>query len=119
MSLFVCDKCGCVENTALSGFWWRPKGAPALCSACDPQFGRWHGRFKRQLWNGLEEVNNREYYAIPTKSENITKLTEQATYTTAKKTFTVGEYINIPDDVTLAEYIANLPNDEDEEPAQN
>ncbi len=68
MSLFQCEKCGCVENTALScqGFksmadlfsWkgieeWKGK---RLCSACGPtryhddqltNFGVWHGKFQR------------------------------------------------------------------------
>ena len=49
MSLFVCSKCKCIENTALCGYWYR-KGKP-LCSKCDPQFGKWHGCFKREKFN--------------------------------------------------------------------
>jgi len=48
MSLFVCDQCGHVENTALCYFWMREKGDPAYCSACDPRMGRWHGAFPRR-----------------------------------------------------------------------
>lgn len=50
MSLFVCKGCGCVENTALSNWAWRvhlEKKEP-LCSACDPEIGRWHGEFQRR-----------------------------------------------------------------------
>ena len=50
MSLFKCEKCGCVENTALSLYWfsnWR-KGIGKLCSECDPQIGKWHGMFPKQ-----------------------------------------------------------------------
>ena len=46
MSLFQCEKCGCLENTALCGYWFR-KGK-ALCSKCDPNIGKWHGAFKRR-----------------------------------------------------------------------
>jgi len=63
MPLFKCEKCGCVENTALSNYWTRdfttddpvigqpsPMKNPALCSECDPQIGRWHGEFPRRQW---------------------------------------------------------------------
>ncbi len=69
MSLFQCEICGCVENTATSSqgctggmerlFDWTGledlKGKK-LCSVCAPRiyrdgtstwFGRWHGEFKR------------------------------------------------------------------------
>lgn len=48
MSLFKCSSCGCVENTALSFYWIRPKDAPALCSACDPDLNDWHGLFPQE-----------------------------------------------------------------------
>ena len=47
MSLYICSKCGCVENTAASNFWNRGDG-PALCSECDPEIGRWHGMFEKR-----------------------------------------------------------------------
>ncbi|MDP3985620.1 MAG: hypothetical protein Q8P82_02545 [bacterium] len=47
MSLFRCTKCNCVENTAVSRYWFRGSG-PALCSACDPALGTWHGQFERE-----------------------------------------------------------------------
>ena len=55
MGVFVCDSCGCLENTALSNYWIRNKGTPALCSACDPAIGKWHGAFKRRMWDGNPE----------------------------------------------------------------
>lgn len=50
MSLFVCEDCGCIENTALSNFWRRGKGK-ALCSECDPEIGKWHGRFGKRTYD--------------------------------------------------------------------
>ena len=49
MPLYECSKCHSVENTALTNFWWEHlhEGNPALCSACDPEIGEWHGRFPR------------------------------------------------------------------------
>lgn len=53
MSVFRCSKCGCVENTAVSNYWEQkfPFGGgeskPLLCSQCDPEIGKWHGRFPR------------------------------------------------------------------------
>lgn len=50
MPLFRCEGCGAVENTALSNYWLRgyPPTKPALCSECDPEIGRWHGRFPKR-----------------------------------------------------------------------
>lgn len=55
MPLFECEKCHCVENTALCNYWARSRqGKPALCSECDPEpvfpgepGGTWHGRFDK------------------------------------------------------------------------
>ena len=49
MSLFQCSECGCMENTALSNWAWRrfEEKLPDLCSACDPEIKKWHGKFER------------------------------------------------------------------------
>ncbi len=57
MPLFKCEKCGCVENTALCGYWWRGN-KKALCSECDPEFRRWHHRFPRKKWNKKIKIIN-------------------------------------------------------------
>lgn len=69
MSLFVCDICGAIENTALGWYWqkdiktWRWKDAAkngkGLCSECTPtEFadgslndmgGTWHGQFPKRV----------------------------------------------------------------------
>lgn len=82
MSLFQCENCGCVENTALSaqGFKLLAKSfdwsyAPErkgmlLCSACGPcvykdgtkarDYGEWHNRFTRvYLPKGMFKTNER------------------------------------------------------------
>lgn len=53
MSLFVCEDCGVVENTATSRFWFRTKenALKALCSQCDPTIGKWHGLFPRAKYD--------------------------------------------------------------------
>lgn len=43
MSLFICSKCGCVENTATGDYWNRPD--EPLCSECSR--GKWHNRFEK------------------------------------------------------------------------
>jgi hypothetical protein len=66
MPLFVCEVCGCVENTALGHYWGRSHdsfGKPelvgkALCSECSPDTyedgsknsdgGKWHGKFPKR-----------------------------------------------------------------------
>lgn len=69
MSLFQCEECGCVENTALAAqgfrglferyFDWSyapERQGKLLCSVCGPthyndssptKFGKWHGEFTR------------------------------------------------------------------------
>lgn len=66
MPIFVCDNCGCKENTALGHYWsrdmadcWAPEVVgKALCSECGPTkfkdgtptgMGKWHGRFTKKI----------------------------------------------------------------------
>lgn len=80
MSLFQCENCGCVENTACSAqgfkimahlFDWagaEDRKGKKVCSACGPtkyndgrltEFGVWHGQFKRTfLPIGMFKTNN-------------------------------------------------------------
>jgi hypothetical protein len=49
MPLYECSKCHAVENTALTNFWMDlGKDRPPLCSACDPDIGKWHGKFDKR-----------------------------------------------------------------------
>jgi hypothetical protein len=45
MSLFKCQKCGVIENTALTMCSWSSK--KKLCSECCPQQGKWHNKFSK------------------------------------------------------------------------
>lgn len=49
MSLYQCEQCGCVENTALSpvGLYDDKK----LCSEC--RTGEWHGCFEKRSAEGM------------------------------------------------------------------
>ena len=63
MSIFRCDNCGALENTATSRFWFRiwtaemlgdgkpPLDGKVLCSECDPAIGKWHGIFPREFYD--------------------------------------------------------------------
>lgn len=69
MSVYQCETCGCVENTALGFYWARhdkdwPEEArgKALCSECAPRvysdgsatgWGKWHGRFTKRQAKGM------------------------------------------------------------------
>lgn len=61
MSLFVCDECETVENTATSRYWLRNVDGDgrALCSACDPEIGRWHGMFPRRRYDPARDTGLR------------------------------------------------------------
>lgn len=61
MSLYQCEKCGCIENTACGWYWYTDCAGPEfdkkLCSACAPthfddgsrtELGEWHGKFERK-----------------------------------------------------------------------
>jgi hypothetical protein len=53
MPFFRCDKCFCVEDTALSKYWLaRLQESPTLCSACDPKIAKWHGQFPQESADG-------------------------------------------------------------------
>lgn len=66
MSLFQCEACGCVENTALCNYHWRKlKQMPLVCSACDTDKdiggeGKWHGDWERVYLPKGMFVTNRE-----------------------------------------------------------
>lgn len=50
MPLYECTNCHAVENTALNPNYWfdvHHDKKPALCTECDPQVGKWHGKFPR------------------------------------------------------------------------
>ena len=48
MPLFECETCHCVDNTAVGGFWTAMmENKPQLCSECDPEIGKWHGKFAK------------------------------------------------------------------------
>lgn len=53
MPIFKCDKCNCVDNTAVTYYNIRKNGEPALCSECDPKIGKWHGIFSKESAVGL------------------------------------------------------------------
>lgn len=54
MPIFACRECCCIENTALSNYWSAAaRKKPALCSACDPAIGKWHGEFQHRSASGF------------------------------------------------------------------
>lgn len=73
MSLFVCDKCGCIENTALGWYWGafmkdlttKETYGKVFCSECAPlEFpdgektrfdGKWHGKFPKRYVKDLTQ----------------------------------------------------------------
>lgn len=77
MPCYVCEKCGCIDNTALGGNYWsfarisfinhhrKHKEAvekqkdyiPALCCECNT--GQWHGHFKKlKVWENDYYLNH-------------------------------------------------------------
>ena len=66
MSLFACQNCICVENTATSNYWMRGN-AQALCSECDPEIGAWHGKFPKRSAVGMLVGRDGFLYVEPPK----------------------------------------------------
>ena len=53
MPVFVCSKCGCIDNTVTADYWWQgydtgSKPEKPLCAQCNPEIGKWHGEFERR-----------------------------------------------------------------------
>ena len=79
MSLFVCEKCGGIDNTALGryhsrnipGLWSEDNQGMALCCECAPThfkdgglvnaydesrcYGKWHNKFPKRYYKDLSE----------------------------------------------------------------
>lgn len=61
MSIYICEKCGTLENTALGGYWRNAlRKEPPMCSECNT--GKWHNEFPKQHWSeiGIDELLRRE-----------------------------------------------------------
>lgn len=71
MPLFICENCGCIENTALGHYWGRKHlkfkdekmNGKALCSECIPlEFldgskagdGKWHNKFNKEKFDSTK-----------------------------------------------------------------
>lgn len=57
MSTFLCTKCGAIENTATSKYWYDTmEGRPPICSKCST--GKWHDMFPRTHWSkvGIDKL---------------------------------------------------------------
>lgn len=91
MGLFVCEKCECIENTALGHFWmvnrieefeWteelsKYKNKP-LCSDCAPRrfangtltgMGKWHDKFPKEHISKVPENERHQLYNYDPKKE--------------------------------------------------
>jgi hypothetical protein len=70
MSLFACEQCGCVENTACCNYWSRQmEKQPLLCSEGDPEIGEWHGEFPKRIPEDAGYVLNERGFLGPPKKE--------------------------------------------------
>lgn len=78
MSLFVCDECNVIENTATAGprgYWLRKSevtekereerpdldfgdlgDGKARCYQCNPEVGKWHGMFPREEFDREKDI---------------------------------------------------------------
>lgn len=57
MSVYICEKCGCIDNTALGGYWKNVlRKEPKMCSECNT--GKWHNEFPKQHWTdyGIDKL---------------------------------------------------------------
>jgi len=54
MPLFICDKCGCVDNTSVTSYYVvGDLPMKHFCSECDPEIGEWHGIFPKRKATGM------------------------------------------------------------------
>lgn len=80
MPLFECSACHCVENTAVCNYWSQlVDEKPKICSECDPEIGKWHGKFQkmhvdeyiRQYPQGEREIRHRSARRRILKGEGV------------------------------------------------
>ena len=75
MSLFICDRCHTMDNTALGQYWGTDE---KLCSGCDPTplHGgppfTWHGRWERFVPGVAEVRRDRKQHYVA--SRGLTEL---------------------------------------------
>lgn len=63
MSVFICEKCGTIDNTALSGYWENCRNnEPKMCTECNK--GKWHNEFPKKNWKdyGIDKLLELESY---------------------------------------------------------
>jgi hypothetical protein len=74
MSTYICEKCGCIDNTACGGNYWGVMSKRAyfkddyankhvLCVECTPseycdgsiseEAGKWHNKFPKRHWSAF------------------------------------------------------------------
>ncbi len=62
MSLYVCDKCDCIDNTACGGNWWtrklnykyNPELKDGVAWCCECLTGKWHGHFEKKKYTNAD-----------------------------------------------------------------
>lgn len=57
MSTFICTRCGAIENTATSDYWYDTmENRQPVCSKCSS--GKWHNMFPREHWStvGISKI---------------------------------------------------------------
>jgi hypothetical protein len=72
MSLFMCEKCFSIENTAVSDYYedkYHKPPLPVLCSEC--KTGKWHGRFPKRSAVGMLMGEDNFLYSLPPHHTNI------------------------------------------------
>jgi len=72
MPLFVCEKCGCVDNTACGGTFWivlHKKDNKVLCCECHFGPGKWHNRFPKKIATQSEIKQIKKYWKKNLSSE--------------------------------------------------
>lgn len=71
MPLFVCEECGCVDNTACGGTFWvvlHAKNDKVLC--CECHLGKWHNRFPKKIATKRKIKQIKKYWKKNLSSEN-------------------------------------------------
>lgn len=57
MSVYICEKCGTIDNTALGGYWNNVRNNE-LKMCCECNTGSWHDEFPKEHWTkyGVEKL---------------------------------------------------------------
>lgn len=95
MPTYICDQCGCIDNTALGGNYYlhqtNPLDSPELlCTQC--LTGRWHNHFPKEDWADYLERTGQSLGEFIKTNKNSGHLVNLETWITKHRQYAPTSY---------------------------